>query len=134
MMDEMMKVQDSVIICAPKVSQYMALYGLKECSSWLKERVAFIQTNAEGFRGLCVSKLKGFELSSCANFFAYLKHPFKGMGSYDASLKVAKEAKVLTLPGSIFGPGQEQYLRLAFGNIPEPSKMAEVVSRLSALS
>ncbi len=132
-MDQIMKVQDSVIICAPKVSQYMALYGLKECHSWLDEKVKYVQSNASHFRELCKTQLKGFSLSSCANFFAYIKHPFNNISSYEASIKVAKQAKILTLPGAIFGPEQDSYLRLAFGNVSDPSKLSEVVSRLSAM-
>ncbi|HOW16756.1 MAG TPA: aminotransferase class I/II-fold pyridoxal phosphate-dependent enzyme, partial [bacterium] len=132
-MDQIMKVQDSVIICAPKVSQYMALYGLKECHSWLDEKVKYVQSNASHFRELCKTQLKGFSLSSCANFFAYIKHPFNDISSYEASIKVAQQAKILTLPGAIFGPEQDSYLRLAFGNVSDPSKLSEVVSRLSAM-
>ena len=133
LMDQIIKVQDSVIICAPKISQFMVLYALRECSAWLKDKVSFIQTNASEFSSLCSNNLKGFELSSCANFFAYIKHPFKGISAYDASIKVANQAKILTLPGSIFGPGQENYLRLAFGNVSDPNKLSEVVKRLSFL-
>ena len=35
--------------------------------------------------------------------------------------KLAIDAGILTLPGEVFGPGLEDYLRLAFGNIKEKS-------------
>lgn len=133
MMDQIMKVQDSVIICAPKVSQYMALYGLKECMPWLSERVALIKDNAKTFNELCRDGLKGFKVSSCSNFFAYIEHPFTDLDPYEASLKIAKQAKILTLPGSIFGPWQERHIRLAFGNLPGPQRLPEIIDRLSAL-
>ena len=128
--DEVMKVQDTLIICAPRVSQMMVLYGLKNCLQWLKHKTDFLSGNAEQFSMLFNSKHKKFKLSSCSSFFAYIKHPYEDKTALEVSILLAKEAKILVLPGSMFGPLQERYLRLAFGNISDPKKLSEVVDRL----
>ena len=43
--------------------------------------------------------------------------------------RLAGEHDLLCLPGSMFGPGQEDYLRLAFANV-EGDLMPEVAVRL----
>ncbi len=128
--DEVIKVQDTLIICAPRVSQMMVLYGLKNCLQWLKQKTDFVRSNAEQFSKLFNSKHEKFKLSSCTGFFAYIKHPYENKTALQVSMQLAKEAKILVLPGSIFGPSQERYLRLAFGNISDPKKLSEVVDRL----
>ena len=43
--------------------------------------------------------------------------------------RLAQQHDLLALPGSMFGPDQEQYLRLAFANV-EAAAMPDVVARL----
>ena len=43
--------------------------------------------------------------------------------------RLAQEHDLIVLPGSMFGPCQEQYLRLAFANV-EAEVMPDVVARL----
>jgi aspartate/methionine/tyrosine aminotransferase len=43
---------------------------------------------------------------------------------------LATDHNLLCLPGTMFGPGQDSYLRLAFANL-EADKMGEVGNRLA---
>jgi len=43
-----------------------------------------------------------------------------------AAKRLADEANLICLPGEVFGPGLEGYLRLAFGNIDEEAVPAAV--------
>jgi aspartate/methionine/tyrosine aminotransferase len=70
-----------------------------------------------------------YELAVSGAYFAYVRHPFEGFDAKDVAKRLAKEHQLLCLPGTMFGPGQERYLRLAFANV-EASMMAEVVDRL----
>ncbi len=71
----------------------------------------------------------GFELVSTGAYFAYLRHPYAGETAAAVAKRLAQEHGVLALPGTVFGPGQEPYLRLAFANL-EAERMAEVGDRL----
>jgi aspartate/methionine/tyrosine aminotransferase len=49
----------------------------------------------------------------------------------DVARRLADEQNVLALPGSMFGPGQDSFLRLAFANA-EASVMPALAERLAA--
>ena len=70
-----------------------------------------------------------YELESSGAYFAYVRHPFQGVPAKTVAQRLAREHQLLCLPGSMFGPGQDQYLRLAFANV-EAGMMTEVVDRL----
>jgi aspartate/methionine/tyrosine aminotransferase len=70
-----------------------------------------------------------YDLVSSGAYFAYVRHPFEGRPAKNVARKLACEHRLLCLPGSMFGPGQERYLRLAFANV-EAQVMSEVVDRL----
>ena len=61
-------------------------------------------------------------------FFAWVRHPFAGASGREAAKRLVEEAGILLLPGEVFGPGLEPYLRLAFGNIREED-IPEAVER-----
>ena len=55
-----------------------------------------------------------------------IRDRFAGVPSARVAEKLAKEAGVLCLPGSYFGPGQDGYLRFAFANAD-----TDTIARLS---
>jgi aspartate/methionine/tyrosine aminotransferase len=129
-LNEMIKVQDTLIICAPRVSQMAAFYGLKYANSWLKEKKDLINKNLEIFRNE-FKRLKNFRLLSSGNFFSYIEHGFKD--SYTASKVLAEEQGILALPGTIFDKDDTKTLRLAFGNIREEKEILELIDRLNLM-
>jgi aspartate/methionine/tyrosine aminotransferase len=58
-----------------------------------------------------------FRLVASGAFFGWVRHPWAGFTGRQASRRLLDEAGILCLPGEVFGPGLEGYLRLAFGNI-----------------
>jgi aspartate/methionine/tyrosine aminotransferase len=132
-MKEVMKVQDTVIICAPRISQVAALVGLRECRDWLAEKVKYVNSNVQDFTKLFNSRLKKFELPSCSNFFAYVRHPYNDKTSAEVAQMIASKADIMVLPASIFGPKQDRFFRLAFGNLSSKDQLNQVVERFSEL-
>ncbi|MEN8197775.1 MAG: aspartate aminotransferase, partial [Pseudomonadota bacterium] len=59
-----------------------------------------------------------------------VRHPFTDRDATAVARMLATDHNLLCLPGMMFGPGQENYLRLAFANL-EADSMGEVVSRLA---
>jgi len=70
-----------------------------------------------------------FALVASGSFFGWVRHPFKGLTGRQAAKRLVDEAGLLTLPGEVFGPGFDGYLRLALGNISE-EMIPESVRRL----
>jgi aspartate/methionine/tyrosine aminotransferase len=58
-----------------------------------------------------------FELCASGAFFAWVRHPWPQLSGRQAARRLVEEAHVVCLPGEVFGPGLEGYLRLAFGNV-----------------
>ena len=53
---------------------------------------------------------------SAGAYFAYLAHPFGQRPAMRVARRLADEQNILALPGSMFGPAQDGFLRLAFAN------------------
>ena len=80
------------------------------------------------FRAEFMKSGNPFRLVTSGAFFAWVRHPFKGCSGRQAAKRLVDEAAILCLPGEVFGPGLEGYLRLAFGNIREEA-IPEAVRR-----
>jgi aspartate/methionine/tyrosine aminotransferase len=93
-----------------------ALFGLANLSNWVSEKQKIIKDRCDFVQGLFQSKDINFELVSCGAYFAYIKHPFVELSARQVAKKLAKQANILCLPGTFFGPNQEQFLRIAFAN------------------
>jgi len=72
----------------------------------------------------------GYELVSAGAYFAYLRHPFDRPAA-EVAPRLAAEQALLCLPGEMFGPGQERFLRFAFANVPAET-MPAIAERLAA--
>jgi aspartate/methionine/tyrosine aminotransferase len=126
---EVEKIMDCVAISAPRVSQNAALFGLKSLAAWKEEKSAMMVERLNALRSAFTEAKKSYELVSSGAYFAYVRHPFEGVPAKTVAQRLAKEHQLLCLPGSMFGPGQDRYLRLAFANV-EAEVMPEVVDRL----
>lgn len=126
---EVEKIMDCVAISAPRVSQYAALFGLQSLAAWKDGNSAMMAERLSALRRAFAERKLGYELASSGAYFAYVRHPFEGVPAKAVAQRLAREHQLLCLPGGMFGPGQDQYLRLAFANV-EAEVMPEVVERL----
>lgn len=125
---ELEKILDCIAICAPTISQGAALYGLRSLEDWKNKKLATAKDKAAALRQAFTHKDLSYKLLSVGAFFSYIQHPFTDDAKTVAK-RLAQKHDLLALPGSMFGPGQEQYLRLAFANV-EAGVMPDVVARL----
>ena len=127
---EIEKVMDCVSISAPHVSQLAALFGLRSLASWKSEKGRMMSARLQSLRKAFHRSRLNYELVSSGAYFAYVRHPFEDTPAKTVAQRLAREHQLLCLPGSMFGPGQERYLRLAFANV-EAHVMPDVVDRLA---
>lgn len=85
----------------------------------------------EALRAAFRANALAYQLISAGAFFAWVRHPFADEAASVVARRLADRHNLLCLPGTIFGPGQEGALRLAFANLPA-EKMTEVTERLVA--
>ena len=128
---ELAKIIDNIQICAPRAPQMAVAPMLTALTGWRQENRERIAARAALFQQVMTS-LEGWELLSTGAYFGYVRHPFKKTASRDVAMRMAGEAGVLTIPGTFFGDGQEDFLRFAFANAGR-DVIAALPDRLSAL-
>ena len=130
---EIAKAMDCVSICAPRLGQEAALYGIGALSAWREEKRLLMRERLSALRQAMRRNDTGYELVSAGAYFAYMRHPFAGESATAVAQRLAAEQNLLVLPGSMFGPEQEGFVRCAFANV-EAALMPEVARRLAASS
>ncbi len=120
---QMTKIHQYAIMCAPTTSQYAAVEALKNGDDDIKEmRTAYNQRrrflmNAFKEMGLeCFEPYGAFYVFPCIKEF--------GMTSEEFATRFLKEEKVATVPGTAFGDSGEGFLRISYAYSLETLKIA----------
>jgi aspartate/methionine/tyrosine aminotransferase len=128
LMAEIEKAMDCVSICPPRLGQEAALYGLKHLLPWARRNTEGLKARAD-LLGSGLRDSNRWRLVSIGAYFAYVEHPFPGQRSTEVSKRLADEENLLTIPGDMFGAGQERFVRLAFANVAD-DRIPAVLERL----
>jgi aspartate/methionine/tyrosine aminotransferase len=128
LISEIEKAMDCVSICPPRLGQEAALYGLKNLLPWARRNTEGLKARAD-LLGDGLQRSNRWRLVSIGAYFAYVEHPFTGQRSTTVSKRLADEENLLTIPGDMFGAGQERFVRLAFANVAD-DKIPTVLKRL----
>lgn len=128
---EAAKVLDCMTICPPQITQQGVIFALRELDQWKRGKLDMMAGRLAAIRTAFSRKGLEYKLISSGAYFAYVRHPFRGEASKAVAMRLAQEHDVLCLPGSMFGPAQEDYLRLAFANV-DAGIMEPLVDRLIA--
>ncbi len=127
-----LKAQDTMVVCQPRLTQMAIAFAAENLDSWVRENCRMMTKRHEIFCREFALPGNRFELVASGSFFGWVRHPFHGLTGRQAAKKMIDEAGLLTLPGEVFGPGFEGYLRLSLGNIGE-EKLPEAIARLRDL-
>lgn len=109
------KIMDNLQICAPRAAQGAVATALPLLAAWREENRQEIGRRAEALRSV-MQHLPDWKLDAIGAYFAFVRHPFAGVGSAEVAEKLAKRAGITCIPGVYFGEGQQNYLRFAFAN------------------
>jgi aminotransferase len=119
-LDHIMKVHDAVAICAPTLSQHAALAALRgpqECVDAIRETLARRRDLTRG-RLDRLSEHFGYVAPQGA-YYLMARCLEPSVDSMTYALRLLNEARVITIPGSAFGPTGEGHIRLSFGGTEE---------------
>jgi aspartate/methionine/tyrosine aminotransferase len=116
LIDQAAKILDCLQICPPRAAQKALPWAIEGLRDWREANRAEINRRAEIFRS-ALAPHPEWRIDSVGAYFAYLRHPFPGRAAQEVAERLATERGVLCLPGSYFGPGQEDHLRVAFANV-----------------
>jgi aspartate/methionine/tyrosine aminotransferase len=126
LIDQIAKILDCLQICAPRPAQLVLPWAIEHMRDWREETRIEINRRSSIFHA-AMKPCKEWDIESAGAYFAYLRHPFPDHTAQQVAEKLASERGVLCLPGSYFGPGQDNNLRIAFGNVG-----ADVLMELTA--
>jgi aspartate/methionine/tyrosine aminotransferase len=110
------KILDNLQICPARAGQIAVAWAVPNLKDWRAQNRDDILDRAQVFRE-AIGLHPAWGIETIGAFFAYLRHPFVGIDAVDVAERLARERGVIALPGSWFGPGQEQFLRVAFANV-----------------
>jgi len=126
--EQALKLQDSMTVCQPRITQQALQVGLERLDDWVAANRLMMSLRHNLFVNEFSLPGNRFRLVASGSFFAWVRHPFVGRTGREVARRLAVETGLLTLPGEVFGPGLEGYLRLAFGNIRDKA-IPEAVHR-----
>ncbi|MFX1252641.1 MAG: pyridoxal phosphate-dependent aminotransferase [Promethearchaeota archaeon] len=132
LMEELLKVQDTLVICAPVISQLAVIETLK----WTGYR-SFIENRKQEIKqkGMYLTKrleevsfLEGGKVEGAFYVFPKILGN-QTITSEKLSLNLLRHARVLTVPGSVFGTSGEGFLRLTY-SFSDIEALGEAIDRL----
>lgn len=127
------KLADCETIGAPRIAQEAATFGLEQLGDWAEARRVEMVERVDAFHRAMATVTTGFDVVAAGAYFAWLRHPFAGVAARAVARRLADDHDLLAIPGECFGPQQDRYLRLAFGNIAT-TDLPLVAQRLAAVS
>lgn len=123
------KIQDTVLICPPVVSQFAALGALEAGAEYAREKIATIAVarravlaKLEEIRSFCTI------IPTEGAFYLLLRIQTE-IGSLELVERLIREHRVAVIPGTTFGLEEGCYLRLSYGALL-PAEVEEGVGRL----
>ncbi|MCY8204660.1 MULTISPECIES: aminotransferase [unclassified Bacillus (in: firmicutes)] len=121
----MLKIHQYAMMCAPAMAQFAALEGLKNGM----EDVEKMKKSYRRRRNLFVESLNEIGLS-CHHpggaFYAFPSIKSTGMSSEQFAEELLTQEKVAVVPGSVFGPSGEGYIRCSYATSIEQLQEALV--------
>ncbi|MGB7442834.1 MAG: pyridoxal phosphate-dependent aminotransferase [Coleofasciculaceae cyanobacterium] len=129
LLDAVKKIQDTILICPPVISQYGALgalqVGVDYCRGYLPEIAAVRELMLNS-----LSSLDDFCTIAPADgaFYFFLKIDTQ-LSAFEVVERLVKEYGVAVIPGTTFGIDKGCYLRVAYGALSKETA-AEGIGRL----
>ena len=122
-LEQMLKIHQFAIMCAPTTSQYAAVEALKNGDEDVKimresynQRRRFLMDSFKKMKLECFEPYGAFYVFPCIKEF--------GMTSEEFATKFLQEEKVAAVPGTAFGDSGEGYLRISYAYSLEKLKIA----------
>ncbi|POO04101.1 L-threonine-O-3-phosphate decarboxylase [Trema orientale] len=100
---QLLKVQDNVAICAPVISQYVALYCLEAGNEWVKNKVKSLGKNKQLLLEALTPLGKDAVTGGEGAIYLWVRLPEKHPNDFEVVCWLARRHGVVVLPGSACG-------------------------------
>src|SRR6185503_15293738 len=123
------KIQDTILICPPVISQYAAIGCLKAGRAYCEKRLASISES----RQIVLAALEKLEdictVPRAEGAFYFLLRLHQKVDPMKLTEQLVRQHGVAVIPGTAFGLTEGCFLRVAYGAL-EKSSAAEGIGRL----
>ena len=123
------KIQDTLLICAPVISQYAAVGALRAGREYCRSKLESIAA----VRELVLQELESIQdicaVPAAEGAFYVLLRVNTTMGAMELVERLVRDFRVAVIPGTTFGLNEGCYLRVSYGALTEETA-AEGVRRL----
>ena len=130
--EQMLKIHQYAIMCAPTTSQYAAVTAIRDCD----REVSDMREEYNDRRRYLMHRFKEMGVKCFEPFGAFYVFPSiksTGMTSDEFAEQLLKEEKVAVVPGTAFGDSGEGFLRISYAYSLEELKTAtERIARFVA--
>ena len=127
--DAVRKIQDTILICPPVVSQFAAVGAMQAGAAYCRNHLAqyadvraLVQTELDALRNCC-------EIPPADGAFYFLIRVDSPLAPLALVERLVKEHGVAAIPGDAFGANDGCYLRISYGALQKDT-VAEGVGRL----
>lgn len=115
LLDSLRKIQDTILICAPVISQFAAIGALRAGARYCQEK----RREMESVREVVQQQLRQLgdmaTLPAADGAFYFLPRIHTEMDSMELVERLIREHGVAVIPGTAFGLNGPGYLRVAYG-------------------
>lgn len=122
------KIQDTILICSPVVSQFAAVGALQAGRAYAQEKLRTI-AESRAVAQAALNQLEGCVVPQADGAFYFLLRLDTSLSPLALAERLIREHGVATIPGNAFGLDQGCHLRVAYAALPTPA-IAEGVGRL----
>lgn len=112
--DDILKVQDTIGICAPSISQIAASTAIGIGEGYVSRFMPVLKENRRIVHNN-LSSLQGVDIYPSSGAYYFFISYQNEISSWELSKKLIQDYKVMVLPGSIFDA--ECFLRISYGNL-----------------
>ena len=129
--DAIMKVQDTILVCPPVISQIAAIAAMEVGPAYCRQHVRALA----GVRDIVFAELRSLEPlctvpAADGAFYCFLRVNADADSMHVAE-RLIREHRVAVVPGSAFGAANGCYFRVAYGAL-QKATVAEGIGRLVA--
>jgi aspartate/methionine/tyrosine aminotransferase len=124
------KIQDTLLICPPVISQFAAVGALRAGRAFVDENIRALA----GVRArvqLALGGIEGCHAPSTQGAFYFLLRLATNRTPLEIAERLVREHRVAVIPGNAFGLTRGCHVRVAYAALP-PAQIMEGVSRLAA--
>ena len=111
------KIQDTILICAPVISQFAAIGALRAGAAFCRDKIAEISSIRELVLGHLKEAADVCTVPAAEGAFYFLARVNTDLTAMQLTERLIADHHVAVIPGTAFGIDRECFVRLAYGSL-----------------